>query len=72
MKIDNTKNKKDNTKTTNTSDKVQNGGAGDAKNGLKLTNVLKTSSEVSGPLKTMGAALHTSLTLPTGLLESAV
>ena len=71
MKIGNTKNEKDNTKTTDNSDKV--GGAGDqANNGSKLGNVLKKSVEVSGPLKTMGGALHTGLNLPIGALESAV
>ena len=69
MKIDNTKNKKDNKKTTENSDKVENGAAGD---GLNLTNVLKKSTEVSGPLKTIGTALHTGLTLQTGTLETAV
>ena len=72
MKFDNTKNKQDK-KTKDNSDKIENGGAGDQpKNGLKLTNVLKTSMEASGPLKTMGAALHTGLTLPTGTLETPV
>ena len=42
------------------------------KNGLKLTNVLKKSVEVSGPLKTMGTALHTGLTLSNGTLETWV
>ena len=64
MKIGNTKNKKDNTKTTGNSEKVENSGAGD-----QLTNVLKKSMEVAGPLKTMGTTLQTGLTLPNGTLE---
>ena len=69
-KKDNTKNKKDNTKTTDNSEKIEISGAGDqAKNGSKLTDVLKKSIEVSGPIKTMGTALHTGLNLPNGTQE---
>ena len=72
MKFDNTKNKEDK-KTTDNPDKAENGGAGDqAQNGLKITDFLKKSIEASGPLKTVGTALHTGLNLPTGGLETAV
>ena len=47
--------------------------AGDqSKNDSKITDVLKKSVEVSGPLKTMGTALHTGLNLPNATLETLV
>ena len=59
--------------TNNTCKCCKNGGAGDqSKNGSKITDILKKSVEVSGPLKTMGTALHTGLTLPNGTLETIV
>ena len=82
MKVENTKKKEDkktnnkqtNNKETNNPCKCcQNGGAGDqSKNGSKITDVLKKSVEVAGPLKTMGSALHTGLTLPNVTLETLV
>ena len=87
MKVEKTK-KKEDKKTNNkqTNDKqtnkketnnpckcCQNGGAGDqSKNGSKITDILKKSVEVSGPLKTMGTALHTGLTLPNVTFETLV
>ena len=87
MKVENTKKKEDkktynkqtnnkekNNKETNNPCKCcQNGGAGDqSKNGSKITDILKKSVEVAGPLKTMGSALHTGLTLPNVTLETLV
>ena len=82
MKVENTKKKEDkktnnkqinNKETNNTCKCCQNGGAGDqSKNGSKITDILKKSVEVSGPLKTMGTALHTGLTLPNVTLETLV
>ena len=69
-----TNDKQTNKKETNNTCKCcKNGGAGDqSKNGSKITDVLKKSVEVSGPLKTMGTALHTGLNLPIGTLETLV
>ena len=83
IKVENTKKKEDKTtnnkqtnkqqETNNTCKCCKNGGAGDqSKNGSKITDILKKSVEVSGPLKTMGTALHTGLTLPNGTLETIV
>ena len=82
MKVENTKKKEDkktnnkqtnNKKTNNPCKCCQNGGAGDqSKNGSKITDILKKSVEVAGPLKTMGSALHTGLTLPNVTLETLV
>ena len=83
MKVENTKKKEDkktNNKQTNKQQETnnpckccQNGGAGDqSKNGSKITDVLKKSVEVAGPLKTMGSALHTGLNLPNVTLETLV
>ena len=82
MKFGNTKNKEDkktnnketnNKETNNTCKCSENGGAGDqSENGSKITDVLKKSVEIAGPLKTMGTALHTGLTLPNGTLETWV
>jgi ABC-type nickel/cobalt efflux system permease component RcnA len=69
-----TNNKQTNKQQTNNICKCcENGGAGDqSKNGSKITDVLKKSVEVSGPLKTMGTALHTGLNLPNATLETLV
>ena len=69
-----TNNKQTNNQETNNTCKCcQNGGAGDqSKNGSKITDVLKKSVEVAGPLKTMGSALHTGLNLPNVTLETLV
>ena len=83
IKVENTKKKEDKKtnekqtnkqqETNNTCKCCENGGAGDqSKNGSKITDVLKKSVEVSGPLKTMGTAFHTGLTLPNGTLETWV
>ena len=83
IKVENPKKKEDKTtnnkqtnkqqETNNTCKCCKNGGAGDqSKNGSKITDVLKKSVEVSGPLKTMGTALHTGLNLPIGTLETLV
>ena len=78
VKFGNTKNKEDKkTNNTETNNKETNNtckcGAGDqSQNGLKITDVLKTSVEIAGPLKTMGTALHTGLTLSNGTLETWV
>ena len=69
-----TTNKQTNQQQTNNTCKCcENGGGGDqSKNGSKIIDVLKKSVEVSGPLKTMGTALHTGLNLPNATLETLV